>query len=46
MALTLSNDQPVLLHATTDIACADRLKTAGAATDTPTLFAAGASFHR
>lgn len=45
MALSLSQDQPVLLHATTTSPVLIGLKQPGR-TDTPALFAAGASFHR
>jgi hypothetical protein len=45
MALTLSQDQPVLLHASTTSPVLIGLKQQGR-TDAPVLFAAGASFHR
>ena len=45
MALTLSQPQPVLLHATTTSPVLIGLKQQGR-TDPPALFAAGASFHR
>jgi hypothetical protein len=45
MALTLTQDRPVLLHATTTAPVLIGLKQTGR-TDAPALFAAGASFHR
>jgi hypothetical protein len=45
MALTLTQDRPMLLHATTSAPVLIGLKQAGR-TDAPALFPAGASFHR
>lgn len=45
MAFSLSQDQPVLLHATTTSPVLIGLKQQGR-TDTPALFPAGASYHR